>query len=407
MIGNWPNTIALVDADYFYANCELARHPEWRGKPVMVLGRLNSCILAKSPEAKKAGIGTAMAAWDARKVCPHGIFVEGDFRYYTLMSRRLMEILRRWSPVVDVYSVDEAFMDLNGLRGLYRKPFDQIAREIQHEVHESLGITVSFGISVNKTLAKMAVEINKPNGILAVPGKGIDAFLATLPASEIPGIGFNRAALLEKFGIRTALQFARWPQIQIERLLGKSGLLLWREMRGEISFPLQSESAPPKSIGRTSSFDHPISSLDQVHGLAVYHLERAFESLRRNHLLTGELVLHLRDKEFHIYGIPHRFEQPTDDFGELVSAMRELASKIPKSHIWRSAGAMLVRLTPATGRQLDLFEDPQKMVRSEQLTEARLKLNERFGRTMVRSGTTLLITNAKPKGNEHRLPIVL
>lgn len=388
---NWPNAIALVDADYFYANCELARHPEWRGKPVMVMGRLNSCILAKSPEAKKAGIGTAMAAWDARKACPNGIFLEGDFRYYTLMSRRLMEILRHWSPAVEVYSVDEAFMDLNGLRGFYKKPFEAIAREIQDEVHRSLGITVSFGISVNKTLAKMAVEINKPNGILAVPGKGIEGFLSSLPASEIPGVGFNRSALLEKFGVRTALQFAEWPQIRVERLLGKTGLLLWREMRGEISFPLQSEPAPPKTIGRTSSFDRPIQSLDQVHGLAAYHLERGFESLRAHQLLSGELILYLRDKEFHIYGISHRFEQPTDDFGELVSAMRGLVSRIPNGRIWRSAGAMLVRLTPATGRQLDLFEDPQKRVRSESLNQARLSLNERFGRTAVRSGATLFI----------------
>jgi DNA polymerase V len=203
-VHNWPNTVALVDADYFYANCELARHSEWRGKPVMVMGRLNSCILAKSPEAKKAGIGTAMAAWDARKVCPQGIFVEGDFRYYTLMSRRLMEILRRWSPTVEVYSVDEAFVDMNGLRGLYRMPFEVIAKRIQAEVQDQLGITVSFGISVNKTLAKMAVEIRKPNGILSVPGKGIEPFLSTLPVSEIPGIGFSRAALMEKWGIKTA-----------------------------------------------------------------------------------------------------------------------------------------------------------------------------------------------------------
>lgn len=356
----------------------------------MVLGRLNSCILAKSPEAKKFGIGTAMAAWDARKVCPKGIFVEGDFRYYTLMSRRLMEILRRWSPVVDVYSVDEAFMDLNGLRGLYHKPFDQIAREIQNEVHQSLGITVSFGISVNKTLAKMAVEIRKPNGILSVPGKGIEVFLASLPASEIPGIGFSRSALLEKWGIKTALQFAQMPQSLVQRLCGGAGLMLWREAHGETSFPLQSEPAPPKSIGRTSSFDKPTTSLDWVHGLAAYHMERAHESLCRHRLLAGEFTLYLRDKEFQTYGLGHRFENPTCDFYDLAGALQKLLPQIPSGKIWRSAGAMLTRLTPATGQQLNLFEDPLKSVRSEQLNEAKLKLNERFGRTMVRSGATLL-----------------
>jgi len=381
----------LIDADYFFANCELARHPEHRGKPLMVLGKLGSCILAKSPEAKKAGIGTAMPSWDAKKICPKGIFLEGDFRYYTLMSRRLMAILRQWSPVVDVYSVDEAFMDMNGLRGLYRMPFEVIAKKIQAEIESQLGITVSFGISVNKTLAKMAVEIRKPNGILTVPGKGIDVFLASLPASEIPGIGFSRAALLEKWGIRTALQFAQMPQALIQRLCGGTGLMLWREVRGETSFHLQSEPAPPKSIGRTSSFDKPTSSLDWVHGYAAYHMERALESLCRNNLLAGEFTLYLRDKAFQTYGLSHRFERPTCDFYDLAGALQKLLLQIPPGQIWRSVGAMLTRLVPATGQQLDLFEDPLKSARSEQLNEAKLKLNERFGRTMVRSGATLLI----------------
>jgi DNA polymerase V len=396
---NWPNTIALVDADYFYANCELARHPEWRGKPVMVMSRLNSCILAKSPEAKKAGIGTAMAAWDARKVCPKGIFLEGDFRYYTLMSRRLMEILRRWSPAVEVYSVDEAFVDLNGLRALYRKPFDQIARDIQSEVCRSLGITVSFGISVNKTLAKMAVEIRKPNGLLAVPGKAIDSFLSSLPVGDIPGIGSNREALLEKWGVRTALDLARRPLDWVERTLGKPGLFLWRELRGEVSFPFQSEPPPPKSIGRTSSFDKPTSSLDAVRGLAIYHLERALESLCRQRLLVGEVALYLRDKAFQTYGFAHRFQNPTDDFYDLVGAFQKLFVQIPRNRVWRSSGAMLTRLSPATGCQLDLFQDPQKLVQSEKLNKAKLSLNERFGRTTVRSGATLFI-NSKCEAGE-------
>jgi DNA polymerase-4/DNA polymerase V len=407
MLVRWPNTIALIDADYFYANCELARHPEYRGKPLMVLGKLGSCILAKSPQAKKAGIGSAMPFWEAKKICPKGIYLEGDFRYYTLMSRRLMEILRQWSPVVDVYSVDEAFMDMNGLRGLYRKPFEKIALEIQDEVHRSLGITVSFGISVNKTLAKMAVELRKPNGVLSVPGKGIDSFLATLPVSEIPGIGFSRSALMEKWGIRTALQFAQMPQSLVQRLCGGAGLMLWRETRGETSFPLLAEPPPPKSIGRTSSFDKPTPSLDWVHGYAAYHMERALESLCRNHLLAGEFTLYLRDKAFRTYGLSHRFENPTNDFFELASALQKLLLKIPPGQIWRSSGAMLTRLVPETGQQLDLFEDPQKRICSEQLNEAKLKLNERFGRTTVQSGATLLAATAKPKGDGRRLQSLL
>ncbi|MBI5422034.1 DNA polymerase IV [Candidatus Peregrinibacteria bacterium] len=405
MLANWPNAIALIDADYFFAHCELARHPEHRGKPLMVLGRLGSCILAKSPEAKALGIGTAMPFWEAKKLCPKGIYLQGDFRYYTLMSRRLMAVLRQWSPVVEECSIDEAFMDMGGLCDLYRLPFEAIAQKIQSEVKTALGITVSFGISVNKTLAKIACEIRKPNGVMAVPGIGIESFLATLPVGEIPGIGFNREALLQKWGIKTGLQFAHMPHDRVNRLLGQTGLQLWREMRGEVAFPLQSAAVPPKSIGRTSSFDKPTSNLDWVRGLAVYHLERALESLCDHELFAGELTLYLRDKEFKTYGFGHRFERPTSDFNEWIVAFQKLFLQIPSNHVWRSAGAFLTRLTPANGQQLDLFSDPQKSVQSDRLNQAKQKLNERFGRTTVRSGATLYFNSKCVSKNRMQMPI--
>ena len=120
-------------------------------------------------------------------------------------------------------------------------------------------------------------------------------------------------------------------------------------------------------------------------------MERALESLCRHRLLAGEFTLYLRDKEFQTYGLGHRFEHPTCDFYDLAATLQKLLVQIPSGKIWRSAGAMLTRLTPATGQQLSLFEDPQKNIRTEQLNEARLRLNDRFGRTMVRSGATLLI----------------
>lgn len=393
MITNWPNAIAHIDADHFYANCELARNPDLRGKPVMVLGKLDSCILAKTPEAKKLGIGTAMPVWEAKKKCPKGIFIHGDFRYYTLISRQLMNILSEWSPVIEIYSVDEAFADINGLRGMYRMPYDKIADRMREEVRNRLGITVSVGVSVNKTLAKMACELNKPDGTTLVPGKSIDDFLLDIPVSEIPGIGMSRKELLDKYGIRTALQMARSPQNLIQRLFGKMGVLLWRELRGEISFPIQKYPPPPKSIARTSSFDKPLSDMRVVHGMAVYHLERAIEALYRHKLLAEEIALYLRDRSFRTYGFGHRFETPTNDFYEMISQISELTKQIPGDQIWRSAGVILARLSPACGKQLNLFQDAEKLAKSENLNQAKLDLNERFGRTAVRSGATLFVNH--------------
>ncbi len=406
IITDWPNAVAHIDADYFFANCELARKPELRGKPVMVLGKLGSCILAKTPEAKQAGITTAMPLWDAKKACPKGIYIHGDFRYYTILSRYLMSLLGEWSPVLEIYSVDEAFMDLKGLRGLYRMPYNRIADRIREEIKNRIGITVSVGVSVNKTLAKVACELNKPDGTTMVPGRAISDFLSTIPVGDIPGIGRSRSELLFKYGIKSAQQLAETSQNLIQRWFGKTGVLLWRELRGETSFPIQKDSPPPKSIARTSSFDKPHTNLQVVHGMATYHLERAIEALYRHHLLVKEFALYLREKSFMTYGLKHRFESPTNDFYELVKALSKTIKNMPSNRIWRSTGVILSHLSPSCGQQLNLFEDPKKIECQDELNQAKLDLNKRFGRTTVRSGATLFISK-KYTINKERLDLPL
>jgi len=390
-IRNWPRAVAHIDADYFYANCELARRPDLRGKPVMVFGRLDTCILAKTPEAKAMGISTAIPSWEAKKRCPQGIYLKGDFRYYTLVSRQMMEIFRQWSPVVEVYSVDEAFMDMDGLRGMYRQSFHQIGDAIRQEVRAKLGITVSVGISVNKTLAKMACELNKPDGTTVLPGKQVREFLRAIPVGEIPGIGASRGALLEKYGVRSCQQFAEMPESLVSRLFGKMGLLLWRELHHESSFPVVSEPPPPQNIGRTSSFDKCTPDLRQVEGLAFYHLERSLSALHRHRLLVKEMVLHLRGYDYRIYGIPKRLEPPTDDFFALAGALSELLKQVPKGQLWRSVGVIFTDLRSAAIRQPDLFEGVKKIETEERLNRARDRLNEYYGQFAVTSGSTLFL----------------
>lgn len=399
-ISNWPRAVAHIDADYFYANCELTRRPELRGKPVMVFGRLDTCILAKTPEAKAMGISTAIPSWEARKLCPQGVYLKGDFRYYTLISRQMMEIFRQWSPVVEVYSVDEAFMDMDGLRGMYRKSYEQIGDAIRKEIQTRLGITVSVGISVNKTLAKMACELNKPDGTMVLPGKQVREFLRSIPVCEIPGIGASRGALLEKYGIRSCQQFAQMPESLVSRLFGKMGVLLWRELQNESSFPVVSEPPPPKNIGRTSSFDKCTPDLRKVEGLAFYHLERALAALHRHKLLVNEMVLHLRDYDFRIGGLGHRLEKPTDDFFALAGALSGLLKQLRPGKLWRSVGVVFVNLQSATVRQPDLFEGVQKIVTDEKLNRARDRLNERYGQFAVTSGSTLFLGAERSKGKE-------
>lgn len=403
-IHNWPRAIAHIDADYFYANCELARDPSLRGKPVMVFGRLDTCILAKTPEAKAAGITTAIPSWEAKKLCPKGIFLKGDFRYYTLVSRQMMAIFRQWSPVIEVYSVDEAFMDMDGLRGMYRKSYEQMGNAMREEIHTRLGITVSVGISINKTLAKMACELNKPNGTTVLAGKQIREFLRAIPVQEIPGIGASRGALLEKYKVRTCQEFSEMPESLISRLFGKMGILLWRELRGELSFPVASDPPPPKNIGRTSSFDKCTSDVRKVEGLAFYHLERSLSALHRHQLLVSEVLLHLRDYDFRVYGIPCRLAEPTNDFFTLAEAVSELLKQVPRGRSWRSVGVIFTRLQSAATRQPDLFTGAERIMTEERLNHAKDALNERYGQFAVTSASTLFISGDKG-GEEDRFSL--
>jgi len=399
-IANWPRAIAHIDADAFYASCELARRPELRGKPVMVFGRLDTCILAKSPEAKAMGIKTAMPSWEAKKLCPKGIYIKGDFRYYTLISRYMMEIFRKWSPVVEIYSVDEAFIDMDGLRGMYKKSYEKIGDAIREEIQTRLGITVSIGISVNKTLAKMACELNKPNGSTIITGKRVREFLRNIPVTEIPGIGSSRGALLKKYKVATCLELAQLPPSLIERLFGKMGVFLWRELNSEYSFPIDHEPAPPKTIGRTSSFDKCVSDVRQVEGLAFYHLERTLQPLHRHQLLVEEMRLHLRDYDFRVYGVPYRLDKPTDDFFKLAGILGQLIAQVPRQKLWRSVGVIFTKVRPGKVRQLDLFEGAEKMIRDEEVNKAKDRLNERYGQFSVSSASSLFYETKKMSQDE-------
>jgi DNA polymerase-4/DNA polymerase V len=175
-IHSWPRAILHLDADAFFASCEQAVHPELRGKPV-VAGRERGIVAAASYEAKARGVKTGMSLMDVKKVCPEAIIVPSDYETYSLYSLRMFEILRRFSPDVEEYSIDEAFVDLTGLRRSFHGPYGMIAKKMQETIEKELGITVSAGVSLSKVLAKIGSKYNKPHGLTIMPGRDIHIYL--------------------------------------------------------------------------------------------------------------------------------------------------------------------------------------------------------------------------------------
>src|SRR5512140_578528 len=175
-ITSWPRAIMHLDADAFFASCEQAVRPELRGRPV-ICGKERGIVAAASYEAKTKGVSRGVRLSDVKKICPDAVILPSDYETYSLFSVRMFEILRRFSPDVEEYSIDEAFVDLTGLRRSFHGPYGMIAKKMQETIEMELGITVSVGVSLSKVLAKIGSKYNKPHGLTLIPGREIHIYL--------------------------------------------------------------------------------------------------------------------------------------------------------------------------------------------------------------------------------------
>ncbi len=382
LLHDWPRAIAHVDADCFYVSCELTRHPGLAGRPVAVMSSQDACIVAKSYAAKARGITTGMPVWEAKRRLPGLELLPADFRFYGLMSRRMFAVLSRFSPEIERYSIDECFMDLQGLRGLFRCGYPELARRMRRAVRGEIGITISVGISVNKLLAKMAAEAGKPDGGTIVPGRRLAAFLAGRACADVPGIGMRRASLLRKFGLHAALDLACADMRLVHRLLGKTGLDLWRELNGEAVFPLETGERLPKSMARTASLGRRTKRRRDVEQALAYHAFRLCMDLHARGLLARRLRVSIRLGNFEHVHVDVPMHAETADYRHLVrAAMQGLHA------IWRpdtevgGCGLIALRLQRAGRAQQRLFADEEEQLLP--LWQAMARINRKYGRGTI------------------------
>ncbi len=405
MIHAWPAAIAHCDADAFFVGCELVRNKHLIGKSVVVVGKLGGIILSKSTELKDKGIRTGMPLWEAKKICPEIISLTTDFPWYNHLSGKLFEILRSWSPDVEVYSVDEAFVDLKGLRGLYHKDYGGIAEAMKNDVKKKLGLTVSIGVSVSKTLAKMAAEVNKPDGVTVISGLIRAQFLPRFLIGDVPGIGRNSEALLKKFGVKTCEDFVNLPEYMVRSILHRPGLDLWKELHGESILRVETNFEAQKMITRTSSFSPLTADQRFLWANTVAHLERAVQTLELEGLMAQEISLYLRDKDFVRYSFVARLGTATSSFPLFLEQLKILwKNNFPRGKIFRSTGLSFFRLSPALGLQLNLFENPHRTFQGIALEHAKQHIREKFGNTSIRAASSLRLPLPKPLPSDSSAP---
>lgn len=384
MLSSWPRAIAHVDGDAFFAACEQAVHPEYRGLPV-ITGKERGIVSAASYEAKAQGISRGVPLWEVKKLCPTAIIVPSDYETYSLFSKRLFAIMRRFTNQVEEYSIDEGFADLTGLRRPWHSSYENIARQMQAAIHQELGLTVSVGLSVSKVLAKVASKYKKPAGFTVIGGRDIDKYLAVTKIGKIWGIGPRTAAYCAKLGIYTALDFVNQTEAVVRHRFAKPQVEIWQELRGESIYEvIPEEKSSYASISKTKTFTPPTNNYDFVFAQLIKNLENACIKARRHGLLARGLVIFLKRQDFHMAGLEIKITRASAYPSDMCSIVHEAFNKIFSNHyLYRATGVVLTGLTTNNAVQTSLFEEPVRLDKLQLVYAAMDELSSRFGKHTV------------------------
>ncbi len=304
-----PRRLLHIDADAFFTSCEEVIHPELRGKAI-ITGAERGIVACASYAAKKIGIKRGVTLRDAKTICPNLIVLPSDYETYSLFSRRMFMIIRRFTPQIEEYSIDEAFADITGLRRPLRSSYEGIARKIKNEIHSEIGFTVSIGLSLTKVLAKIGSKCQKPDGLTVIPGPSIALFLKNYPVEKVWGIGPATTAYLNKMGIKTALEFARMEEQTVKKGFTKPTIEIWQELRGQSVCPVISEEKSTyASISKTKTFSPSTSDADYLFAQLLRNLESACIKARRYKLSPRRIALYLKTADFGYHGCELRLNR--------------------------------------------------------------------------------------------------
>lgn len=383
----------LCDCNNFFASCERVFRPELNGRPVVVLSNNDGCVIARSNEAKALGIRMGQPYFQVRELAGrHGVATfSTNFILYGDMSRRVIWTLRRMVPAAEVYSIDEAFLDL---RGIPIEQLDELGRRISRTVRRDTGIPVSIGIAPTKTLAKIASKLCKQypklrGACLMHRPEDIEKVLRGFPIEDVWGIGRKHRKMLQAAGIRTAWDFTQRDAAWIRARMSITGLRTWKELKGEACFDFESAPQPRQQISVSRSFAHELNVYEEVHASVAAFASMCAEKLRSQKSLCAEMTVYILTNR-HRDDQPQYFESetirpavPTDDTLELVPLATEALRRIfRKGYSYKKAGVVLSELAPKTGTQTDLF-DPVDRVRHARLMEAVDTANRLHGRNKL------------------------
>jgi DNA polymerase IV len=376
--------ILHVDLDAFFAAVEQRDRPELRGKPVIVGGggpTDRGVVSAASYEARAFGVHSAMPLRTAAALCPGGIFVPVDGAKYQAVSRDVMAILRRFTPLVEPISIDEAFLDVTGSQALFGDG-ESIGRQIRAAIRDEVGLTASVGVATTKLVAKVASDLRKPDALVVVPPGEEATFLAPLPITRLWGVGARTAEALREFGVTTIGDLAALEQPVLERRFGKIGGALTARARGVDPDPV-SDRAPAKSIGHEHTFDVDTSDRDVIERTLLAMAEGVAGRLRASGVKAGTVTVKIRDSTFRTISRQRTLPEPTDLTEPIWRAALELARPEVRAIRVRLLGVTASNLGERVQLQLFSSEGDGDGGRGRRLIEAEDAIRRRYGERAV------------------------
>lgn len=386
---------ALIDCDNFFVSCERVRHPELRGVPVMVLSGGGGCVIARSNEVKAMGIGMGVPYFQVKELAERNkiIIFRSNHEYYGSVSQKVMKILREEAPAIEIYSIDEAFIDLRGLPKGF--DLDGYMQTIIRRIEEEVGVPISIGIAPTKTLTKIASHrvkkgLDGSDKVYVMPNDRdvIDEKLKATPITEVWGVGRRYQVLLRKNNIESALDFVREPEAWVDRNMGLVGVRLWRELQGIASIEFDDIKHDKKQISNSRSFEHEIYDYDTLASMVANFITVCTNKLRAQKSAVGTLTVYLETSRFksrgtYKNGLTHRFDTETDSLTELISKASEMLLSIYREGIaFKKAGVSFNNIVKKSSIQVSLLESDDKDKR-ENLMDAIDKINSKFGDNTV------------------------
>ncbi len=405
--------IGLCDCNNFFVSCERLFNPALEGRPVIVMSSNDGCVVARSNEAKALGIKMGQPLYQIKELIAREnvATLSTNLQLYGDMSQRVMQVLRENIPSVEIYSIDEAFLDFSGFD---LATVEEFGRDLSRKVRRATGIPVSIGIAPTKTLAKIASKLCKQypklrGCCLMYRPEDVAKVLSKYPIDDIWGIGRKYAKELRKFGIYTAAQFVDSPPEWVRAKMHIVGLRTWRELRGEACLEFGYTTPERQSIMVSRSFSRDVDDLERLTESVVTFASNAAEKLRRQGSVAGQMQVfiftnrHREDQPQHSEGRLVQFLTPTDSTLEIVAQATQLLRELfCRGFGYKKAGVILYDISSKQGVQSAMF-DPLDRTKHTALMEVLDRINNDMGRSTLRVGSQG--SSGVPTNSQHRSPL--